>query len=63
MSVSPTPATGTGKQYTVALGGPITAPHDEDKISSNAASSFYATVANTNANVNINNTHTDPPAL
>ncbi|EDQ99439.1 uncharacterized protein LACBIDRAFT_335010 [Laccaria bicolor S238N-H82] len=58
-SVSPTPR----KRYTVALGGPITAP-DEDEFSSNAASLFYATAANTaaNTNANITNTHTDPPA-
>jgi len=45
------------KWYTVVLGGPITAPPDEQEVSSNAASSFYAT---TNANAN---THMNPPAL
>jgi len=39
------------------LGGPITAPPDEDEFSSNAASSFYTT-ANANTNTNPN---TDPP--
>jgi len=55
--VSPTPTAGARKRYTVALGGPITAPPDEDEFSSNAASSFYTT-ANANANTN---TNTDPP--
>ncbi|EDQ98136.1 uncharacterized protein LACBIDRAFT_336240 [Laccaria bicolor S238N-H82] len=54
-SVSPMPR----KRYTVALGGPITAPPDEDEFSSNAASLFYTTAANTNVNLN---THTDSPA-
>ncbi|EDQ99198.1 uncharacterized protein LACBIDRAFT_335256 [Laccaria bicolor S238N-H82] len=54
-SVSPTPR----KRYTVALGGPITALPDEDEFSSNAASLFYSTAANTNANIN---THTDLPS-
>ncbi|EDQ99189.1 uncharacterized protein LACBIDRAFT_296011 [Laccaria bicolor S238N-H82] len=59
MSVSPTPS----KRYTVALGGPITAPPDEDGFSSNAASLFYATAANTAANTNANiNNHTNPLA-
>ncbi|EDQ99200.1 uncharacterized protein LACBIDRAFT_335261 [Laccaria bicolor S238N-H82] len=58
-SVSPTPR----KRYTVALGGSITAPPDEDEFSSNAASLFCTTAANTAANTNANiHTHTDPPA-
>ena len=57
-SVSLTPTAGARKRYTVTLGGPITAPPDEDEFSLNAASSFYAT-ANTNVNVN---TSVDPHA-
>jgi len=57
-SVSPTPKAGARKRYTVALGGPITAPPDQDEFSSNAASSFYTT-PNANANTN---TNPDPPA-
>ena len=51
-STSPTPTAGARKRYAAALGGPITAPPDEDEFSSNAAS-FYVTAANTNANANI----------
>ena len=61
-SVSPTPTAGTRKRYTVALGGPITAPPDEDEFSSNAASSFYVTAANTNANANIKESYMDSSA-
>ena len=63
-SISPTPTAGARKRYTVALGGPITAPPDEDEFSSNAASTFYVTAANTiaNGNANTNNTQTDSPA-
>ena len=55
---------GAMKRYTVAFGGPIIAPPDEDEFSSNAASTFYVTAANTNTNANATNTntHTDPPA-
>ena len=61
-STSPTPTAGARKRYTVALGGPITAPPDEDEFSSNAASSFYVTAANTNANANIKESYTDSSA-
>ena len=61
-SISPAPAAGVRKRYTVALGGPITAPPDEDEFSSNAASSFYVTAANTNANANIKESYTDSSA-
>jgi len=53
-SVSPMPMAGMRKWYTVALGGLITAPPDEDEFSLNAASSFDA-ATNTNTN-------TEPPA-
>ena len=53
---------GARKWYTIALGGLITAPPDEDEFSSNAASSFYATMANTNMNVNIKESYTDSSA-
>ena len=59
-SVSPTPTAGARKRYTVALGGPITAPPDEDEFSSNAF--FYATAANTNANATIKESYTDSSA-
>ena len=53
---------GARKRYTVALGGLITVPPDENEFSSNAASSFYATTANTNANANIKESYTDSSA-
>ena len=62
MSVRPTPTAGARKRYTITLGGPITAPPDEDMFSSNTASSFYVTTANTNVNANIKESYTDSSA-
>lgn len=53
---------GTREQYIIVLVGLITALPDKGELSLNAASSFYATIANINMNVNTNNTHTDPAA-
>ena len=61
-SVSPRPTTGARKRYTVALGGPIAAPPGKDELPLNTASSFYPTVASTNANANIKESYTDSSA-